>query len=143
MRTILLLAAGWLSGAAVTAQTTPAPALRTRVERQQFTADTPPEPMARLLAEQLKGQLSLSPAQTTRVYAAALARRQAYQTMLRRRQAPGTYEPIEQEEQAIKAAYEARLKPILTPAQAARYQVIQARYRKLMAQYQAGEKAKK
>jgi protein involved in temperature-dependent protein secretion len=99
--------------------------------------------MAHQMTEQLKGQLSLSPAQTTQVYAAALACRKAYQDMLRRRQTPGTYEPIEQEQQAIEAAYQARLKPILTAAQSAKHQVIQARYRKIMARYEAEEKAKK
>lgn len=142
MRNFLFWAATGLSST-VAAQTAPAPALRPRVERQQFTADTPPEPTARQLTEQLKGQLSLSPAQTTQVYEAALACQQAYRAMLRRREAPGTYEPIAQEQQAIEAAYEARLKPILTPTQAARYQVIQARYRKIRAQYEAEQKASK
>jgi hypothetical protein len=46
-------------------------------------ADTLPEPMAHAMTEQLKGQLDLSPVQTTQVYAAALACRQAYREMLR------------------------------------------------------------
>jgi hypothetical protein len=143
MRNFLLLNIFWLGAAVATAQTAPVQAPYTHVERQPFTAATPPEPMAHQMTEQLKGQLDLSPAQTTQVYAAALACRQAYQAMLRRREAPGTYEPIAQEQQAIDAAYEARLKPILTPEQSARYQVIQARYHKLRAQYEAEEKTKK
>lgn len=143
MRNFLLLTAFWLGAAVATAQTAPVPANGTRVERQQITADTPPEPMARELTEQLQGQLGLSPAQTTQVYAAALACRQAYRDMLRRRETSGTYQPIAQEQHAIEAAYEARLQPILTPAQSTRYQVIQTRYRKLRAQYEAEEKTKK
>jgi protein involved in temperature-dependent protein secretion len=142
MRNFLLWAPLWLGVAGATAQTAPAQTPYTHVERQLVTAATPPEPMAHEITEQLKGQLDLSPTQTTQVYAAALACRQAYQEMLRRRATPGTYEPIAQEQQAIEAAYQARLKPILTPAQAARYQVIQARYRKLRAQIEAEEKSK-
>ena len=142
MRNFLLLNIFWLGAAVATAQTAPVQAPYTH-ERQLLTAATPPEPRAHQMTEQLKGQLDLSPTQTTQVYAAALACRQAYQAMLQRREAPGTYEPIAQEQQAIEAAYEARLKPILTPEQSARYQVIQARYRKLRAQYEAEEKTKK
>lgn len=143
MRNYLLLTTFCLGSAVATAQTAPVAAHSTQVERQQVTAATPPEPMAHKMAEQLTGQLGLSPAQTTQVYAAALACRQAYREMLRRRETPGTYEPIAQEQQAIEATYEARLKPILTSEQSARYQVIQTRYRKLREQYEAEEKLKK
>lgn len=46
-------------------------------------ADTPPEPLADERASQLAGQLGLSPAQTTQVRAAELARLQARQARLR------------------------------------------------------------
>jgi hypothetical protein len=143
MRNFLLLATCRLGAAVAAAQTVPALAPYPHVERQSFTADTPPEPMAHAMTEQLKGQLDLSPAQTTQVYAAALACRQAYREMLRRRQTSATAEPIAQEQQAIETAYQARLKPIFTSEQSARYEVIQARYQKIRAQVEAAEKAKK
>ena len=144
MRKLFFLAPLWL-GAATAAAQTPAPATAGQpvslgLARQSFNADTPPEPMAASRTELLQGQLSLSPAQTTRVYAAALARGQGYQAMLRRRQVPGDYGPIQQEQEAIEAAYEAQLKPIFTPAQYQKHLVLLARARKIWAQYQAGAK---
>lgn len=143
MRNILLLTAFRLGAAVATAQTAPVQAPATHAARQPLTAAAPPEPTAREMTAQLKGPLGLSPAQTTRVYAAALACRQAYRAMLRRRETRGTGEPIAQEQHAIEAAYEARLNPVLTPEQATRYQAIQTRYRKLRAQFEAEEKTKK
>lgn len=131
-----LVLLGLLLGTApVLAQTQLAP-LPTRigVTQRRISSDTPPEPQADEQTTRLTGQLGLSAEQVPQVRAAALARAQAHQAVLRKYEAMhfvGTIPATEA--QAIEDAFEERLKVICTPEQYARHQVIRARFRRLSA----------
>lgn len=131
-----LILLGLLLGTApVLAQTQPTP-LPTRigVTQRRIGSDTPPEPQADEQTTRLTGQLGLSAEQVPQVRAAALARAQAHQAMLRKYEAMHFVGTIPATEgQAIEGAFEERLKAICTPEQYARHQVIQARFRRLSA----------
>lgn len=134
----LLLFAGLLPGLSARAQTAPpatAPPTRLGVARRYIGADTPPEQLADERATRLAGQLSLSPEQTTQVHAAELTRAQARQAKLRKLEAAHAHGviPPDAEDKAIEDQFEAQLQVICTPAQYQKYQLMQARFRRLSA----------
>lgn len=123
------------AAAPVLAQTQPAPLpTRISVTQRRIGSDTPPEPQADEQTTRLTGQLGLSAEQVPQVRAAALARAQAHQAMLRKYEAMhfvGTVPATEG--QAIEDAFEEQLKAICTPEQYARHQIIRARFHRLSA----------
>ena len=146
MRTLLLMSGVLLGNTLVaTAQTlptTPAAAAGSGVQRvRRSAAEINPELEAAETADRLTGQLSLGPEQTARVKAAAFSWVQARRDLLVKHNAQRDHSTLQAEGNAIEAQYESQLTAILTPAQAARRAVIQARFRRIREQADANEKA--
>lgn len=144
-----LLALGLLlTAGAAHAQTAPATApaaapVTVGVRRVMVSSNTPPESRADEETQRLTGQLSLSPEQATRVRAAALVKAQARQAKLRKLEAAHAHGriPLDAEDKAIEDNFEVQLQAICTPAQNQKYQVMQARYRRLSARADSMRKA--
>ncbi|GAA4028931.1 hypothetical protein GCM10022409_11300 [Hymenobacter glaciei] len=129
---------------AASAQTTqPVPATMGVQRVRVSAAEMNPELEAARTADQLTGQLTLSPAQTTRVRAAARSWSQARRDLLVKHNGLRDHSTLQAEGAAIETQYETQLKSILTPAQEERRQMIRARFRKIREEADAREKAGK
>ena len=101
---------------------------------RRTAAEINPELEATQTADQLTGQLSLSPEQTARVQAVALTHSQKSRALLVKHNAQNDHNTLQDESNAIEAKYESQLTAILTPAQVERRAVIQARFRRIREQ---------
>ena len=147
MRTLFLFG-GALLGCTLAAsvQTTPpspaACAAPIGVQRVRRTAaEINPELEIPQTADRLTGQLALSPEQTARVHAVALAHSQARRTLLVKHNVQSDHSTLQAESNAIEAQYDSQLTAILTPTQVERRAVIQARFQKIREEADAREKA--
>ncbi|MET4075315.1 hypothetical protein [Hymenobacter sp. UYCo722] len=143
MRKDFLLSLTLLGSAlAATAQTTLPLPTAVGVQRVRVSAtEMNPEMEAARTADQLTGQLTLSPEQTTRLRAATLAWSQARRALLVKHNGLRDHSTLQAESTAIESQYEEQLKAILTPAQEERRQLINARFRKIREDADAREKA--
>lgn len=121
-----LLAAVVLAAGTVSAQTTPVAAGTAPMARQgrmgQGQMNMTPEQHADMMSQRLTKQLSLSPDQTAKVREMALAQGQEMQALRAKYPAGSDRRAALPEMKALKDKYDAQLKTILTPEQAAQYE---------------------
>lgn len=112
------------SSLAATAQTTPPLPAAVGVQRVRVLAvEMNPELEAARTADQLTGQLTLNPEQTTRVRTATLAWWQARRALLVKHNGLRDHSPLQAESTAIESQYEGKLKATPTPTQKERRQL--------------------